>query len=218
MATGFGGCRPPGVVATSSGGHQVRTRRKPGSKVWQPTGLPSAHGTASRDVCSAQCRAPCLVPSSPRWRFVAAVDSHRVFACAACRVRVVICRRCDRGNKYCAAGCAAERRRAIRRTAERNYRKSELGRRNNAARQRRYRDRRRRGAIAVTHPSPPAAAAPLETVSRRAPRHHEHDRNLRASARTRSDSAATCCFCGELCGNYSRNSFLRRRGMPRTWP
>lgn len=64
------------------------------------------------------------------------MDSHRVFNCAGCSAWVVVCTCCDRGNKFCADGCAAKRRREVRKAAEERYRKSDLGRRNNAARQR----------------------------------------------------------------------------------
>jgi hypothetical protein len=170
------------------------------------------------DVCLEQCRPWCSKVSSPGWRVVAILDSHRLLACARCRDLVAICSRCDRGNRYCGKDCATLRRREIGRIAERNYRQSAIGRRNNAARQRRFRDRRRCGSVFVTHPSPPSPVAPVERVTRQPPRHHEHDRHLRASARARFDSAANCSFCGQPCSAYARNGFLRRRGAPRRWP
>jgi hypothetical protein len=35
----------------------------------------------------------------------------RLFLCARCRAQVFICRRCDRGNRYCNADCAQAARR-----------------------------------------------------------------------------------------------------------
>jgi hypothetical protein len=54
-------------------------------------------------------------------------------------VQVVICTYCDRGNRYCSAECAQEARRQLQRAARRRYEQSDVGRRNNAARQKRHR-------------------------------------------------------------------------------
>ena len=61
--------------------------------------------------------------------------------CARCHRLVVICSRCDRGQRYCSGRCAqAQRRRSIR-EAGRRYQRTPLGARNNAARQKRWRVR-----------------------------------------------------------------------------
>ena len=36
-------------------------------------------------------------------------ESYRLYNCACCGRQVRICRHCDRGNRYCAWGCAAVR-------------------------------------------------------------------------------------------------------------
>lgn len=104
------------------------------------------------------------------------------------------------------------------RASERRYRKSEIGRRNNARRQRRHRERNRRRIETVTQQGPPAAPVVVEPVARQTASHHEHDRFLRASERTLLHPQTTCCFCGAPCSAYGRNGFLRRRGAARTWP
>lgn len=70
----------------------------------------------------------------------------RLFLCACCRQQVLICRRCDRGQRYCRS-CAAEARRASVREAGRRYQKSRQGRFAHAARSRRHRSRNKK----VTH-------------------------------------------------------------------
>lgn len=70
----------------------------------------------------------------------------RLFLCACCRKQVLICRRCDRGQRYC-RNCAAQVRRARVREAGRRYQKSRQGRFVHAARSRRHRSRNKK----VTH-------------------------------------------------------------------
>ena len=74
--------------------------------------------------------------------------SARMYQCARCHSQVVICRQCDRGNVYCAGGCADNARAASQRRASKRYRSSRRGRHANAERQRRF---RQRGQEKVTH-------------------------------------------------------------------
>ena len=78
----------------------------------------------------------------------------RLFLCPCCRTQVVVCSRCDRGQIYCAAGCAEAARRASLQAAGRRYQKSRNGRLKHAERSRRYRLRQQN----VTHQGsmPPA--------------------------------------------------------------
>ena len=80
--------------------------------------------------------------------------SARLYLCARCRAQVLICSCCDRGNIYCERGCAAESRRTRQRASGQRYQRSLGGRRNHAARAKRYRARQNK----VTHqgsPRPP---------------------------------------------------------------
>jgi hypothetical protein len=124
----------------------------------------------------------------------------RLFNCARCHRQVVICRQCDRGQRYCGRDCARAARRASGRTAGARYQSRRRGRLNHAERQRRYRTRRRK----VTHQGspPPARSASLPPESR-------------ASAVPPGEPAATppgpgrCChFCGRACSQLLRLGFL----------
>jgi hypothetical protein len=65
----------------------------------------------------------------------------RRFLCARCRAPTLVCSHCDRGQIYCAAGCAAVVRRQSQREAGRRYQDSLRGRFRHAARTRRWRER-----------------------------------------------------------------------------
>jgi hypothetical protein len=88
----------------------------------------------------------------------ASEESYRLYSCRGCARQVRICRRCDRGNQYCAGGCARERRREALRRAGARYQSSYRGACRHAARQRRWRVRR---AQKVTHQGSPEALDPL---------------------------------------------------------
>ena len=77
----------------------------------------------------------------------------RLFLCACCREQVLICRRCDRGQRYCRT-CAKEARRASVREAGRRYQQSRQGRFAHAARSRLHRERNKK----VTHQGSPVLA------------------------------------------------------------
>jgi len=63
----------------------------------------------------------------------------RVFYCARCDEFVWICRRCDRGNRYCSPECASLARSESTRDARCRYRNSDAGRTTQKFRQRRFR-------------------------------------------------------------------------------
>jgi hypothetical protein len=121
----------------------------------------------------------------------------RLFLCARCHVLVVICRRCDRGQIYCAAGCAREARREAQRAAGRRYQASDRGRATHALRSRRYRARRN----AVTHHGSPPASATASTAAGHSV----------GGGSTPSRSAPDCHVCGGRCSPFVRLGFLRRR-------
>jgi hypothetical protein len=64
-----------------------------------------------------------------------------MFLCARCRTQVVLCSRCDRGNRYCGPACWRLARNAARRETARRYQRSRRGRLTHAARSRRWRQR-----------------------------------------------------------------------------
>ena len=81
----------------------------------------------------------------------------RRFVCARCRAPVLVCSHCDRGQVYCAAGCAATARRQSQRDAGRRYQDSLPGRFHHAARTRRWRVRQ----AALTMSTPMSAATSI---------------------------------------------------------
>jgi hypothetical protein len=130
----------------------------------------------------------------------------RFFLCARCSAQVLICSCCDRGQIYCAAGCAREARRSAQRAAGERYQSTYCGRRNHAARARKYRAQQKK----VTHQgSPPqpaddvmsegSAFPPSTPRPRRSPRYFPRESPWR------------CHWCGRRCSSFVRNGFLRRR-------
>ena len=65
----------------------------------------------------------------------------RLFLCAGCRVQVVLCSRCDRGNRYCSRTCWRQTHDLARREAACRYQRSRGGRLRHAARSQRWRQR-----------------------------------------------------------------------------
>ena len=63
----------------------------------------------------------------------------RLFLCARCRVQVVLCSRCDRGNRYCGRACSHQAREDARRQTAQRYQRSWHGRIAHAQRSRRWR-------------------------------------------------------------------------------
>jgi hypothetical protein len=137
----------------------------------------------------------------------AEASSARLFLCAGCRRQVVICSCCDRGQIYCAGGCADRGRRRSLQCAGQRYQNGPAGRRHHAARQGRYRARDKK----VTHhgsPPPPTddLLAPGSPVSASdAPALEDRPRR----------TIPHCHWCGRRCPQLLRQGFLRRRGHRR---
>lgn len=92
----------------------------------------------------------------------ASEKSYRLYSCRRCAEQVRICGGCDRGNRYCAQGCAQIRRRESRCRASARYQQSYRGALKHAARQRVWRWRQQQK---VTHQGSLAGAAALIVVS-----------------------------------------------------
>jgi hypothetical protein len=157
-------------------------------------------------------------PASPR------EDSHRLFLCAACRRQVRVCRRCDRGQIYCAEECRLPRRRQSVRLAGRRYQRTAPGARSNARRQKRFRSR---CALTVTHQGSPEAipraeeapAVAIECASATVfpkPQEESHRATLTSAplvvvARVPPPPRSPRCdFCGLSCGVLSRRGPVSR--------
>ena len=129
----------------------------------------------------------------------------RFFLCACCRIQVVICSRCDRGQIYCAGPCAPRARRDSIRAAGRRYQDSRRGRLKHAERSRRYRARQNN----VTHQASPVVAPDdllaVDSTSQRP---------IASAATPAVLSAWRCHFCGHQCAQLVRIGPMRRR-VPR---
>ena len=127
----------------------------------------------------------------------------RLFHCARCRRQVLICRHCDRGNRYCGPGCSEPARRESLKAAGGRYQSSRRGRFTHAARQRRYRASRPK----VTHQgSPPALPHDSLSPESRALRRQHIDFPV-------GHAQGPCChFCKRPCSPFVRLDFLHRCG------
>ena len=130
----------------------------------------------------------------------------RFFLCDRCCAQVLICSCCDRGQIYCAGGCAGLARRERQREAGQRYQTSRRGRVAHALRARSYRARQKN----VTHQG--------------SPRPPPDDLVLPGSAVTASEPSPSpdarrwawhCHWCGRRCSQFVRQGFLRRRRVPR---
>ena len=74
--------------------------------------------------------------------------SSRLYQCTRCHAQVIICSRCDRGQRYCNGGCAQTARADSLKRAGKKYQSGRSGRFNNATRQKHYREQKQQK---VTH-------------------------------------------------------------------
>lgn len=150
----------------------------------------------------------------------------RLFLCARCQAQVLVCSQCDRGQRYCAAGCAGITRSSRQREAGKRYQQSRTGRHNHAARMHRLRGRRAAAAKIVTHHSSHATAADGVLPGNESPQAIPPDSQplqpcspiasessaLFATANTHTGAPATvwrCHWCQSPCPALVRQGFLR---------
>ena len=119
---------------------------------------------------------------------------------------MIICRHCDRGNIYCADGCAQKARDEKQKAASKRYQDSIRGRHCHARRQRQYRQRQQEK---VTHQGSGQLAAydllldePKVLIRQIEPLNPPEK------------SLYTGHFCGRHCGKHLRFSFLQQQ-IPR---
>ena len=153
----------------------------------------------------------------------ASENSYRLYSCGRCAKQVRICVGCDRGNRYCAEGCAQIRLCETRCRAAARYQQSYHGALKHAARQRACRRRQQqkvthqgsleevaalivasRSTFTPTH-EPHSETAdirpPLPVGIRRVPSHWPIDQTKRLAPR--------CCFCGCVLAAFARLGPLR---------
>jgi hypothetical protein len=138
--------------------------------------------------------------------------SARLFFCLRCHTQVVICRRCDRGQRYCADGCATTARRISVQRARRRYQKTRIGRLSNAQRQQRFRDRLRVSKDAscepiqhvetkVTHQGSAASRVAV-------PYRHDNRHAGSNDALLTPTTTVRCHWCNNTCSAFLRRDFL----------
>ena len=154
------------------------------------------------------------------------VRSHRLFNCSRCHRQVRICTRCDRGNVYCSKTCSNVIRLQNLREASARYQKSFIGRRNHAARQRRYRYRLLKK---VTHQGPHKVLTGIRllvvtafcfvtnpTVEKEECYERSTSVWRKAEAwmesETKKSTSKQCHFCLRPCGEFARLGPLRSLG------
>jgi hypothetical protein len=149
----------------------------------------------------------------------------RFFLCARCRVQVLICSYCDRGQRYCASGCASTTRRARQREAGKRYQRGRAGRFKHAWRTRRWRMRQAAKAQSVTHhssqlapldavltaPSPtlPATAVAVASQPCTTTPYADVAAPVASAATPMTPAAWHCHWCGQDCIPRVRLGFLR---------
>ena len=127
--------------------------------------------------------------------------SSRLYFCCRCHVQVIICSRCDHGQRYCPGECRHQARSESLKRASKKHRQSRAGRFNNAARQQLFRARQIQK---VTHQgsSPKCLHDLLKTCLT------EIKKTQKPSF---PGSTCHCHFCGGVCDPFLRQDFLHRR-------
>jgi len=120
--------------------------------------------------------------------------SARLFNCVRCQVQQVVCRHCDRGQRYCAT-CALLARRDGLRAAGGRYRRTSGGRASGAVRQQRFRLRRRKVTHQGSQSGPPAVSCAPSVIATPL---------LAVIA-----AHLVCHFCGQTCAPRLRRRWLR---------
>ena len=124
--------------------------------------------------------------------------SSRLYNCCRCHVQVIICSRCDSGQRYCTGECRHEARSDSLKRAGSKYQQSRAGRFNNAARQHRFRQRNKQK---VTHHS--SAQKRLHDLIKTRLTETKKTQMLSLSGIT-----LRCHHCGGVCEPLLRLDFL----------
>lgn len=126
----------------------------------------------------------------------------RLYNCAHCHKQCVICSCCDRGNIYCQK-CSQEARKGSLKASGRRYQNTPQGKRNHAARQRRYRQRQREKLKIVTHhsSSSPITDDLLPTVLD----------ETKLKTILKKEDQNPCHFCGRLSSAFLRMGFIQSK-------
>ena len=131
----------------------------------------------------------------------------RMYSCCRCQAQVIICSRCDRGHRYCADGCAADARSASLRRASKKYQSTRTGRFNNAARQKRHRERQEQ---IVTHQGSQLVTSHVVLTAK--PHWPE-----KAQKQDQNAGGLCCHHCGAVCEPFLRQDFIHQSRLLRSF-
>lgn len=147
--------------------------------------------------------------------------SARRYHCARCHCPVLICSRCDRGHIYCFDGCREAAYRERSRRNARRFRSSARGRRSNAQRQQRFRERNRCPPSPDTPDSkarkPGVDALDAATANKEKTKIVTHRGSVTQCASVvlpvtrNTGTPMRCDRCQQPCSVYVRFDFLRTR-------
>ena len=141
------------------------------------------------------------------------VEVGRMFLCARCRKPVVLCSRCDRGQRYCGQVCSMAARRDFQRDAGRRYQCGSAGGVKHAERSRRWRARQKEqcaadseGSGSVTHHGVPQGLTEAPGLSS-----DTEDTAVPTSPRVTVQTQWLCPQCAAALQPWVRQGFLRQR-------
>ena len=133
--------------------------------------------------------------------------SSRLYHCCRCHAQVIVCRRCDRGQRYCTNGCRQDARVLSQKRASKKYQASRLGQLNNASRQKRFGQRQKQK---VTH------HCSLKITSHDVlPSKPSWPKKIQEYAQT--CSLLCCHHCGAVCEPFLRSDFLHSSRFKQTF-
>ena len=127
--------------------------------------------------------------------------SSRLYHCSRCHSPVIICSRCDRGQRYCTGDCRHQARSESRKRARKKYQSTRKGRFKNAARQQRFRQRNKQK---VTH----QGSTPKRLHDLLKTRLTELKKTQKPAF---PGSTGHCHFCGAVSDPFLRQGFLHSR-------
>jgi len=133
--------------------------------------------------------------------------SSRLYHCCRCHAQVIVCSRCDHGQRYCPDQCRHEARSDSLKRAARKYQSSRAGRFNNAARQQRFRQRQKQKV--THHGSPENGFNDLLKADLAQPE--------KAKKPWLTRSTLYCHHCGAVCEPFLRHDFLHSTQFKRTF-
>jgi len=149
------------------------------------------------------------------------INSGRRYKCACCGKAVLIGTCCDRGNRYCAGDCSFRARLESVRESGRRYRQTRNGKIKGNARQARFRQLRRKGAVSapiLPEENPSQISLAVSAVEKIVTHHggppyplHVAITPIPAVMPLGTHKPFCCHFCGRMLSEFVRTGKLTRR-------